>query len=528
MIFRQKIYFFISKCLRLFILSIVLFAYNIQAQNKIVFTEAEIKWLEEHPTIFFGYDPNWPPFEIYNNDTYSGIIAEYVKVIERETGVIMKPIPLESYHEAVTKLKQGEINVIPEIGKNKEREQYLKFTEPYLRDPQVIVTRYDFGFISGLSDLTGKTVSQPLGFSRIKRLQEINPKIKIITSKDVKESLYNVSIGKADAYVGSLSVVSYYINNSGYVNLKIASSSELNDIKFRLAVTNDWVLFRDISQKVFSSITKQEHNEIRNKWVKIRYDHGIDKRDVLKYILYGVILIMIIIMSFLYWNKKLSVEIKERKQIEKELRKTLKIINENSIEKDVLLKEVHHRVKNNLQMIYSLFNMQSKEVKNEYAQEVLFKGKARIKTISLVHQLLYQSDNFSKINIYDYFDTLKKNVLTICNDDKKQILIELNVQNVQLKIEQAIPLGLILNELLTNSFKHAFTDKDAGVILITLQEKNNGFYFEYKDNGVGMQNTNFSDHKTLGMRLISRLTNQLNSEPILKNENGIMFCFNFK
>ena len=497
------------------------------AQEKIEFTNEELQWIKEHPVVYFGFDPNWPPFEMYEKGDYTGILADYLSHIEKHTGIKMKPVKIHSYKETLRKLRTGEIHVAPTVGKNYNRDKFLDFTEPYLTDPQVIVTRVDAGFIKGISSLNHKTVSQPKGYVRIKRLKKLNSTIKIVTTKDVEESLIQVNKGKADAFVGSLSVVSYYINNNGFSNLKIASSAGLGDINFRLATTKDWVLFRDISQKVFNIISQDERRKIRNKWIAIRYDHGIDKQEVWNYILFGLLAFLIIFSIFYYWNKTLEKEIRYRKAVEHKLRQTVGIINEKNKEKDTLLKEVHHRVKNNLQMIQSLFNMQSRKVDNDYTRQVLAKGKTRVQAISLVHQLLYQSENFHSINIHDYIITLKDTIDSIYNKDGTDIYVSVNADNVNLNIDQAIPLGLILNELLINTYKYAFDKRSVGHIEIKIIKKDQKYSFKYKDDGVGMEIQQLDTTKTLGMSLIVRLSNQLGTEPIIKNNNGLQVNFEF-
>jgi len=513
-----------------FLITIVIFFVGSRgyAQEKIQFSAEEQEWIKEHPIVQYGYDPNWPPFEMYDNGEYTGIIAEYVKVIEESTGIDLQPIEVNSFEETLDKLKSGEIHIAPEVGRNNIRDKFLDYTEVYLTDPQVIVTRYDAGFVGGIEDLKGKTISQPAGYVRIKKLKKIDSSLKIITTKNVKGSLRDVTTGKADAFIGSLSVVSYYISDLGYSSLKIAGTKEIGDIKFRLAVTKDWSIFRDIAQKVFESITKEEHAEIRNKWITIRYDHGIDKRDVWTYIFYGVIAFLLLILFFYLWNKTLRKQIKHREIVEKKLRLTLNLVHEKNKEKDILLKEIHHRVKNNLQMIHSLFNMQSRQVNNEYTREILSQGKTRIKAISLVHQLLYQSDNFDDINIQEYINSLIENVTSIYKSSEKNIEIHVSANGMSLNIDKAIPLGLILNELLTNSYKYAFEEKISGNIYVEIKKTEAKYSFVYSDDGVGLDINNLKMTDTLGMRLITRLSHQIGARPIFKNNNGLQLSFYFE
>ncbi len=497
------------------------------AQTQLLFSEEEKKWIEEHPIVHFGYEPNWPPYEVYENEEYSGIVGDYVKLIEKNTGIDMRPIPGITWEESISKLQSKEINVVPIAGITEVRKKFLSFTKPYISDPLVIVTRKDYQFVSDLTFLEGKKVCLPKGYYTVDMIKNDFPKLNVITATSIKQCLLNVSTSKADAFVGSLSVIDYHINAYGFTNLKIASPTQYGYTQMGFAVTKDWEVFRDIVQKIFDNLSKEEHNAIKNKWISVNYDHWVNKRKVVKYVMYIVLFFIVLLLLFYLWNKALKNEINTRKQAQLELRKSLELIQQKNEEKEVLLKEIHHRVKNNLQIVYSLLNMQSREVANENTLMILSEGKTRIKAMALVHQALYQSNNLSKVQMDSYIESLKNNIEGINQSIDKHIEIKISANNIALELDKVIPLGLILNELLTNSFKHAFEGRDSGVIIITLLEKDNGYYFEYKDNGVGIKNTNFSVHKTLGMRLISRLTNQLKSEAIIKNDNGTVLSFSF-
>jgi len=500
----------------------------ISVQSQIIFTEEEKTWINEHPVINFGYDSNWPPFELYENGNYTGIAGGYIQIIKKHTGIDMMPIPNITWNETVEKLKTGEIKIVPIAGITAERKEYLEFTKPYLSDPLVIFTKKEAPFISGISDLDGKKISVPKGYSSIEFIKNDYPNIEVVVSETVKECLLSVSTSRTDAFVGSLSVGSYYINEFGFANIKVASPTRYEYLELGLAVTKDWEIFRDIVQKVFDNLTKEQHNTIKNEWISVRYDHGVNKEKIKNYVIYSVVGFLVVFLGFYIWNSTLRKQIQNRKKAELELNNSLELIQQKNIEKDVLLKEIHHRVKNNLQIVHSLLNMQSREVINKDTLMILAEGKARIKAMALVHQVLYQSDDLSKVDINSYVESLKESIININHDSTKDIKVFTNANDISLELEKVIPLGLILNELLTNSYKHAFKGRDVGEIHITIRKENNIHFFEYKDNGVGMESLDILGYKSLGMRLISRLSNQLNTQAILKRENGFMAVFSFK
>ena len=146
----------------------------------------------------------------------------------------------------------------------------------------------------------------------------------------------------------------------------------------------------------------------------------------------------------------------------------------------------------------------------------------------MVHQLLYQSDNFDDINIQDYINSLIENITSIYDDSMKNIVIHLNVNGMNLNIDKAIPLGLILNELLTNSYKYAFEGMDSGNIYINIEKNEAKYCFNYKDDGIGFDLNNLKITDTLGMRLITRLSQQLGARPVYKSNNGLELSFYFE
>ncbi|AIZ42539.1 MULTISPECIES: sensor histidine kinase [Cellulophaga] len=209
------------------------------------------------------------------------------------------------------------------------------------------------------------------------------------------------------------------------------------------------------------------------------------------------------------------------------------IIEASLVEKDSLLKEIHHRVKNNLQMVSSLLSLQTKNTKSKAAIEALEEGKSRVKAMALIHQKLYQNDDLSVIEMQGYIESLVNSIQSVYKKGGHKININIDAEAVELDIDRAIPFGLILNELVSNSFKYGFPEDDGnGKIYIHLRKttEEGGGYFEYSDNGVGMpSDMEERAGESMGIRLMNRLVNQLQSTlNIDKVEEGVKFWFNFK
>jgi len=206
------------------------------------------------------------------------------------------------------------------------------------------------------------------------------------------------------------------------------------------------------------------------------------------------------------------------------------IIENSLVEKDSLLKEIHHRVKNNLQMVSSLLSLQTKNTRSKAAIVALEEGKSRVKAMALIHQKLYQNDDLSVIEMQGYIESLINSVQSVYKKGGHNISITIDAEGTELDIDRAIPFGLILNELVSNSFKYAFPDNDDnGKIYIHLRKNGDQGYFEYTDNGIGLpEDTDERSNSSMGIRLINRLVNQLQSKlNVDRQVDGVRFWFNF-
>jgi two-component sensor histidine kinase len=210
-------------------------------------------------------------------------------------------------------------------------------------------------------------------------------------------------------------------------------------------------------------------------------------------------------------------EIDIRLNAEKELTKTVG-------EKEVLIREVHHRVKNNLQIIISLLNLQSRYINDETTLSAFRESQNRIKVMALVHEKLYQSKDISKINLYDYVHFLGNSLLQYFGMKGKGITLTMDIRDISLSVDTAIPLGLIFNELISNSLKYAFPGGRKGEISVAIHRQDDTLTILFKDNGVGIPNDlDWRNAKSLGIRLVISLVEQLNGTIELDRTAGTTF-----
>jgi PAS domain S-box-containing protein len=207
-------------------------------------------------------------------------------------------------------------------------------------------------------------------------------------------------------------------------------------------------------------------------------------------------------------------------------KKLAELINVSLAEKETLLREIHHRVKNNLQIITSILNLQIRKLNDPATIETLKDSQSRVQSMALVHEHLYKSKDFSHIDLRNYINALGKGLFQSYEVANHGVRFDLNIRDIYVDINTAIPLGLISNELITNSLKYAFKEKKDGKISIIATEDPQALTFVVADNGVGMpEGITLENQASLGLRLVSSLTGQLHATVTIDRTEGTKFVF---
>ena len=225
-------------------------------------------------------------------------------------------------------------------------------------------------------------------------------------------------------------------------------------------------------------------------------------------------------------NRVLEKEVIYRIEAEEKIKSSL-------VEKEILLKEIHHRVKNNLQIIQSLLYLQSRQLKDKKSQELFKDSQSRVKSMALIHEKLYRSDDFANIKFGDYIKSLTGHLLQTYQTEQSKVDVKMDISDVSFTIDLGIPCGLIVNELVTNSLKYAFPNGNKGVIEINLFSKNgqsdqNFYTLNIKDNGVGIpKDFDYKQSDSLGLKLVHNLAKQLDGTVEIDLEKGTSFTIEF-
>jgi PAS domain S-box-containing protein len=202
------------------------------------------------------------------------------------------------------------------------------------------------------------------------------------------------------------------------------------------------------------------------------------------------------------------------------------LIESSLAEKETLLREIHHRVKNNLQIISSLLDLQIRKIDDHKTIEVLKDCQARVQSMALVHEHLYKGKNFSHIDLTNYIHLLEMQISQSCGTANERVRFDLNTPDIYVDINTAIPLGLIINELITNSLKYAFKGRNKGILSITGSEDHQSLTLIVADNGVGMpEGITLENQTSLGLRLVKTLAGQLHGTVAIDHTGGTKFVF---
>ncbi len=312
--------------------------------------------------------------------------------------------------------------------------------------------------------------------------------------------LRNVSEGLAKSYMGQQK----YDSAATYFQQHITWKDSVMDTE-----KHKMFLYTESKQRTDLAKTEIENLKMSKELSDLKL---IEKEEERLYYILGIIFLFIfaIVLFFRFYEKN---------KINKRLNLALK-------EREILLKEVHHRVKNNFQLIYSMLNLQSSSISDKLSKEILSSAKSRVNAMAIIHDKIYQADDLSSVKLKPYFEHIIE--LTEKHFNDSDVKVQLIAEETELDIESAISFGLILNELLNNCYMHAFDHTREGHITVRLEKTNKNIGLHVKDDGKGLpENLDMENLSTLGLELVYLLTVQLKGEVKHFNDNGANFLISF-
>ena len=282
--------------------------------QSIVFTPAEQAWLaQDHTVRVRTFD--WPPYMITRgSNPLEGIAVEYLKLIEKRSGIKFNyEKSSTSFAEFLANMKQRQgPDMTSLIVSSPDREEYFSFTESYVSSPYVIFARVEDDLILDINGLAGKVVAVPKGFIIQKKLTGDYPEIKLALFDSDEQCLNAVATGKADAYIGNLTVASHIIQKNGLTSLQVVAASPFGEQELSMGVRKDWPELTSIIDKALASITEKEKTTILKNYVSVQYKQGLEKVKVLKWALIFLAAMFGVISLFIVWNRGLKRRVHER------------------------------------------------------------------------------------------------------------------------------------------------------------------------------------------------------------------------
>jgi len=281
-----------------------------------------------------------------------------------------------------------------------------------------------------------------------------------------------------------------------------------------LFVSNkDSILTESIGKQLNEMEVKYETEKKEAQIVKLGLEDELNRSRIIQQrtIIIGS-LIGLLVLGFQFYKLKLK---------NKHIKNQNGVIANALEEKEVLLKEIHHRVKNNLQIISSLLGIQSRSISDYKAKEAITEGRFRIHSMSLIHQDLYKRDNLTGVEMQIYLPKLARDLINTYRVNNDHVTLDLDIQQLKLDVETVIPIGLIVNELLTNSLKYAFPNNAKGIISISLKESNDILYLNVEDNGIGLNTDQLSQkEESFGHSLIRAFRKKLAADVSITSLDG--------
>jgi len=288
-----------------------------RTSNKL--TEEDLKYLRANQIIRYSGDPSWLPFEAFDESgKYIGIVAEYIRELEKDLNIKFVKVPTSSWEESVQLLKDGKIDMLSETTESSLKNEFI-MTNSYLSNPIGIVMKKDQDYVSGLNELQDKKIAMVKGYGYVETIKKNFPQINFVYVKNTKEGLKQVSNGDIDGFVCTYAMADYQINHLGLDHIRVIGSTQYQT-NLAFAVSPKLSSFVSILNKAISHMTVEDREKIIKKWIKHNAVIRID------YTLAWVILIFsfLILSVVLYSNKKFRKENKQRKEVQERL----EILNE--------------------------------------------------------------------------------------------------------------------------------------------------------------------------------------------------------
>lgn len=516
--------------------------------RSIKFTEEEKAWMDQHPVIFVAPDPTFGPVEYLTDDHhFEGLAMDYLEWIEDHIPIDFELVEKDNWSDIIDAIKNKEIDMLSAAVMTEERLEYLAFSEAFYKIRFVILTRRDFKGKVSFDDLLDEDVIVIEDYAIEDYLKASYPEINRIPVKIVEDGISKLSLGAYDYMSASLAQISYYLDQNNTTNLKVSGDVDL-DQELRFAVRDDYEILTDILNKALKGMPKKEKDDIYAKWINVGLIEGISPQVFYSVVAVSAVILLVILVVIVFnrmlkdkVNQKtlaLNAELKERKRIEKELA----YLN-NTLEQKVEMRTCELKsALDNLKTVQSELIESEKMVSlgkitltmahrlntpigsaitiNSYNSDLTTKLEKSLhddQLLSLINDMRKSNEMISSElnNAKRYIDQMKKvsdfkaegpkqdvkllGYLMLLLNSYEGIFKEHHIE-VNLSCKETVSLyassnslDCIFNNLIDNSLRHAFLDRDKGRIDIDIIEEDDIIEINYADDGIGLSEDLISD-----------------------------------
>lgn len=440
-----------------------------RSRPAIVLTPDERAWLDEHPIIKTGIDPEWAPVEFLDDaGSPQGISVAYLNLFEKVLGVEFEIAGTSSWSAVQDQLAQGTIDLLPAVSYTSKRSDSYRFTKLYLSIPISIFSAADVAYLGGLKPLEGKRVAVVKGYAIQEWLEQDYPELDLVAASTVEEALRWVAGGEAFAFVGNLVTTSYYIGQSGLTQIRVAGETPYEN-NLGMAVHKDAEILQGILQKALDTVPRNQRDAIYNDWISIRYKHDFDYKLLWQVLGLGVLLLA----TILFWTHRLSREIARRRQVELSLKKAMQEAELANQVKSEFLANMSHEIRTPMNAMVGVGHLMSQTKLSPQQSEYLKKIQSSSKLLlGIIDNIL----DFSQIEAgmlelhstdFDLGEVLQE-IEFLLEDDAQQKALRFYTKTDRCLSRKLVGDPQRLTQILLNLAGNAVKFTDAGEVGIVV------------------------------------------------------------